>query len=343
MDYVKKNGLEIPLCFNDPPVQLGMTMPNASNFSVLNVKDLVGGDRWIEVVEVKTQGSRQMALSDFIDYYTKEEEREELLNVLSLEFSLTPLQDVVKSPEIAKKLDWIELYWPKELRQASNPLMYPKVQHIIINQEKNYILVALRISILISVIFWMIEPTEQNLIMYEEWILKGDQNETFFGDIVEKCCRIELNEGQTFIIPSGWIHSVYTPEDSLVFGGNFLHSFSIPMQLRVLRSEDKIKKYRYPFYNEMLWFVIVGVVEKTTGRCHLKNRSAIVTSQLSSVNSFSFLYIYISLYIYTSVYIYLYSIFILYVICRIMMYKLERSKRRTWNSKRATLILTPNI
>lgn len=49
----------------------------------------------------------------------------------------------------------------------------------------------------------MIEPTEQNLIMYEEWILKGDQNETFFGDIVEKCCRIELNEGQTFIIPSG--------------------------------------------------------------------------------------------------------------------------------------------
>lgn len=45
-------------------------MPNASNFSVLNVKDLVGGDRWIEVVEVKTQGSRQMALSDFIDYYT---------------------------------------------------------------------------------------------------------------------------------------------------------------------------------------------------------------------------------------------------------------------------------
>ena len=30
----------------------------------------------------------------------------------------------------------------------------------------------------------------------------------------------------------GWIHAVLTPEDSLVFGGNFVHSYAIPMQLR---------------------------------------------------------------------------------------------------------------
>lgn len=34
------------------------------------------------------------------------------------------------------------------------------------------------------------------------------------------------------LVPTGWIHAVYTPVDSLVFGGNFLHSLNISMQLR---------------------------------------------------------------------------------------------------------------
>jgi F-box/leucine-rich repeat protein 10/11 len=43
---------------------------------------------------------------------------------------------------------------------------------------------------------------------------------------------VTLEVGSTFFIPSGWIHAVYTPEDSLVFGGNFLHSFAIEKQIR---------------------------------------------------------------------------------------------------------------
>ena len=45
--------------------------------------------------------------------------------------------------------------------------------------------------------------------------------------------KIILDPGNSLLIPSGWIHAVYTPEDSLVFGGNFLHSFAIEKQLRV--------------------------------------------------------------------------------------------------------------
>ena len=36
---------------------------------------------------------------------------------------------------------------------------------------------------------------------------------------------------------AGWIHAVYTPVDSLVFGGNFLHSFNIDQQMRVAEVE----------------------------------------------------------------------------------------------------------
>ena len=32
-------------------------------------------------------------------------------------------------------------------------------------------------------------------------------------------------------VPTGWIHAVWTPKDSLVFGGNFLHSLNIALQL----------------------------------------------------------------------------------------------------------------
>lgn len=40
---------------------------------------------------------------------------------------------------------------------------------------------------------------------------------------------------------AGWIHAVYTPDDTLVFGGNFLHSFNIPMQLNIYNIEDRTR------------------------------------------------------------------------------------------------------
>lgn len=50
----------------------------------------------------------------------------------------------------------------------------------------------------------MIEPTEQNLVLYEQWTCAPDgQNYAFFGDVVERCARVRLTAGSTFVIPSG--------------------------------------------------------------------------------------------------------------------------------------------
>lgn len=46
---------------------------------------------------------------------------------------------------------------------------------------------------------------------------------------------------QALLSLQGWIHAVYTPMDTLVFGGNFLHSFNIPMQLRIYSIEDRTR------------------------------------------------------------------------------------------------------
>ena len=59
-------------------------------------------------------------------------------------------------------------------------------------------------------------------------------SEKFFGDVVNagECRHIIVTDGETLLIPAGWIHAVYTPVDSLVFGGNFLTAMHIPMQIR---------------------------------------------------------------------------------------------------------------
>lgn len=54
-------------------------------------------------------------------------------------------------------------------------------------------------------------------------------------------CLFQLQAGHTFFIPTGWIHAVYTPSDSLVFGGNFLHQFGIEKQLKIAQVEDVTK------------------------------------------------------------------------------------------------------
>ena len=81
-------------------------------------------------------------------------------------------------------------------------------------------------------IFYFIQPTSNNLSLYERWQRMSGQNETFLGDMVDKCYKLVAKEGATVFIPTGWIHAVLTPKDSLVFGGNFLHSLNIQLQLK---------------------------------------------------------------------------------------------------------------
>lgn len=59
------------------------------------------------------------------------------------------------------------------------------------------------------------------------------------------------------LIPTGWIHAVLTTQDSLVFGGNFLHSLNIPMQLQVYDIEKKIKtaeRFKFPSFEAINWY-----------------------------------------------------------------------------------------
>ncbi|XP_075698041.1 lysine-specific demethylase 2A isoform X3 [Rhinoderma darwinii] len=287
MRYIQEGGLRDPLIFKSSE-GLGIRMPDPT-FSVSDVKLFVGSKRIVDVMDVGTQKGIEMTMAQWAKYYeTPAEEREKLYNVISLEFSHTKLENLVQRPATVDQIDWVDNIWPRHLKDRQTEstnvihgMQYPKVQ--------KYCLMSVRgcytdfhvdfggTSVWYHIlrggkVFWLIPPTDQNLEMYENWLLSGKQGDIFLGDRVTDCQRVELKQGYTFVIPSGWIHAVYTPQDTLVFGGNFLHSFNIPMQLRIYSIEDRTRvptKFRYPFYYEMCWYVLERYIYCMTRRSHL--------------------------------------------------------------------------
>ncbi|KAM7418288.1 hypothetical protein PAMA_015751 [Pampus argenteus] len=281
-EFIQRSGLRDPILF-DKPEGLGIKMPNP-DFSVNDVKMFVGSRRMIDVINVSTQKGREMSMAQWTRYYeTPPSQRDKLYNVISLEFSHTKLENLVRRPATVDLIDWVDNMWPRHLKERQRDstnsitdMQYPKVQkYCLMSVEGCYTDFHIDFGgtsvwyhiLRGSKVFWLIPPTPQNLELYENWVRSGKQGDIFLGDRASDCQRIELKQGCTFIIPSGWIHAVYTPVDSMVFGGNFLHSFNIPMQLNICNIEDRTRvpvKFRYPFYYEMCWYVLERYVFSVT-------------------------------------------------------------------------------
>uniref|UniRef100_A0A672KD01 Lysine-specific demethylase 2B n=1 Tax=Sinocyclocheilus grahami TaxID=75366 RepID=A0A672KD01_SINGR len=286
-EYVQREALRTPLIFKAKD-GLGIRMPDPA-FTVSEIKGLVGSRRAVDVMDVSTQKGSEMSMAQFVRYYeTPEDERDKLFNVISLEFSHTKLENLIKRPTVVDLVDWVDNMWPRHLKQKQtettnvmSEMKYPKVQRYCLMSVKgcftDFHIDFGGTSVWYHVfkgrkVFWLIPPSPHNLSLYEDWVLSGKQSDIFLGDRSDSCQRVELKQGYTFFIPSGWIHAVYTPEDTLVFGGNILHSFNIPMQLTVYEIENRTKvhsKFRYPFFYEMCWYVLERYVNCLTRRSHL--------------------------------------------------------------------------
>jgi len=286
VEHFQKTGFKSPIFVRERS-GLNMKIPDTS-FCISDVKNLVGGKRILEVMNTATQSNAEMTLKDWEEWWTAPDRDATKLNVISLEFSGTKLDKEVVAPRVVRQIDWVDNVWPRHLKDQQEDttndmsrMQYPKVQ--------KYCLMSIAgcytdfhvdlggTSVWYHVlkgqkIFWLIPPTAQNLKAFEHWHFDGKQSHVFFGDLVEKCGRVELNPGNTFLIPSGWIHAVYTPKDSLVFGGNFLHPFAIERQLKIAQLEETLKvphKYRFPFFTEMMWWVLDRYCYHLLGRHHM--------------------------------------------------------------------------
>eukprot|EP00049_Salpingoeca_infusionum_P015922 m.316060 g.316060 ORF g.316060 m.316060 type:complete len:966 (+) comp15978_c0_seq4:182-3079(+) len=250
---------------------LGIQIPPAE-FTVNDVERLVGSSRVVDVVDVRSQAGLTMALRDWVKYYN-DPDKDVLLNVISLEVSKTKLAALVQSPTMVRDLDWVSSVWPREHRRhrasfipSSHKISNPKVEkYCLMSVAGCYTDFHIDFggsSVWYHVlkghkIFWLIPPTQDNLSLFETWT-KSNQSSTFFADMCpDQCSVVHLKPGNTFFLPTGWIHAVYTPADSLVFGGNFLHGLNMQMQLRVYKLENTLRvpsTYRFPLYQELMWY-----------------------------------------------------------------------------------------
>eukprot|EP01084_Bolivina_argentea_P272252 463495_1 len=268
--WLKEEGLDQPILVRNKQ-GLGLEVPDPTTFGVREVSELVGPDTSLNVMEVSSQsiltGCR---LGDWADYYEDKREGKKILNVISLEFSGTALGDRVKSPQAVRDIDWIDKAWPAS--SVNKPGCYPKTQYYclmsVAGAWTDFHIDMGGSSVWYHVLkgektFLFIPPTPENLVAYEEWTTSADQGRIFFGDVVPSCYKVEMIAGNTMFIPSGWIHAVFTPIDSLAFGGNYLNSISIPMQITIHDLEIRShipSKFCYPFFKQLFFCVASSIV-----------------------------------------------------------------------------------
>eukprot|EP00045_Choanoeca_perplexa_P009459 m.91286 g.91286 ORF g.91286 m.91286 type:complete len:338 (-) comp14905_c0_seq2:261-1274(-) len=170
------------------------------------------------------------------------------------------MYDDVVPPLVARQLDMLELVWPSDATSDR-----PQVQrYCLMGPQGAYTDFHVDLggtSVWYHVVkgckvFYLIPPSEQNLAAFEAWSSATKQSQICFADKVPACYECRVEAGNTLLIPSGWIHAVYTPIDSFVFGGNYLHTLGLDMQLKVYDLEAKLSvetTFRYPSFRYLHW------------------------------------------------------------------------------------------
>ena len=264
LDYLDAHGFRKPLLVENKD-GLQFNMPNSSEINLNKIEDIVGGDYVIDVIDVERQLTFPMSIKELNDYF-QQTPRNKVYNLISFEISKTKLTENIMAPRIVYEISWVSNgVWPDD--DGGAPQNSPKTssmppttttspasriaaaEYVVKPEVQKYCLISAANSytdfhidfggssvwyhtVKGDKVFYLIEPTDENLKIYEKWNLSKNASEVFLGDLVKKCYKFEIKAGNTIFLPSGWIHAVYTPHDSLVFGGNFLQSYSIPLQIK---------------------------------------------------------------------------------------------------------------
>ncbi|MCJ1397674.1 JmjC domain-containing histone demethylation protein 1 [Xylographa trunciseda] len=248
---------------------LDMVIPQ--DLTVRKVSELYGPEEKVEVIDVKSQNGedKKWNMRRWVDYYESKGNKV-VRNVISLEVSQSKLGRLIKRPKVVRDLDLQDSVWPADLIAKGD---YPKVQFYCLMSVADcftdFHIDFGGSSVFYHILkgkktFFFIPPHEKHLKKYEEWCMSPAQNWTFLGDQTKECYRVDLSEGDTMLIPAGWIHAVWTPEDSLVIGGNFLTRMHYEMQIRIAQIEKATgvaRKFRYPHFQKLLWYTAMKYLD----------------------------------------------------------------------------------
>ncbi|KAF2477796.1 uncharacterized protein BDR25DRAFT_275202 [Lindgomyces ingoldianus] len=256
------------MALDDGQDKIDMVIPQG--LTVRRVAELYGPLEKVDVIDVKSQEGedKRWNMAKWADYYEQEGEKP-VRNVISLEVSQSKLGRLIRRPKAVRDMDLQDDVWPEEDKANA-----PKVQfYCLMSVADCYTDFHIDFggsSVYYHIIkgkktFFFIPPTKQNLKKYEDWCLSPKQGHEFLGQQVKECYKVDLSAGDTMLIPSGWIHAVWTPEDSLVIGGNFLTRIHYGMQIQVAEIEKNTKvakKFRYPYFQKVMWLAVIKYLEQ---------------------------------------------------------------------------------
>ncbi|KAE8375776.1 hypothetical protein BDV26DRAFT_6878 [Aspergillus bertholletiae] len=269
LDHIYEESQDVETVIDCGQDQLDMVIPQG--LTVRAIAELYGPEERVEVIDVKSQQGedKRWTMQKWADYYENAGSKV-VRNVISLEVSQSRLGKLIRRPKIVRDLDLQDSVWPEELKAVGD---YPKVQfYCLMSVADCYTDFHIDFggsSVYYHILkgkktFFFIPPKDKHLKKYEEWCNSPAQDSTFLGDQTKECYRVDLFEGDTMLIPSGWIHAVWTPKDSLVIGGNFLTRLNYGMQIKIAKIEKDTKvprKFRYPFFQKIQWYAALKYLE----------------------------------------------------------------------------------
>lgn len=249
---------------------LDMIMPR--DLTVRKVANIVGPEYNLGVIEVKSQETKgKWTVGQWADYYENSIDQP-IRNVISLEVSESPLGRILRRPKVVRDLDLEDQVWPLERypdKKKKSVQFYCLMSvadsytdfHIDFGGSSVYYHILKGTKV-----FFFIPPEDKYLKKYEQWCNSSTQNDTWLPDLCDgNVTRVDLKEGDTAFIPAGWIHSVWTPEDSLVIGGNFLTPIDYELQIRVATIEKDTgvgASFRYPFFQKVMWYTLINYLRE---------------------------------------------------------------------------------
>lgn len=252
---------------DDGQDSLDMVIPKG--LTVRRVAELYGPNEPVPVIDVKAQEGevKKWTMGKWADYYEQQGEKP-VRNVISLEVSRSRLGKLIRRPKAVRDMDLQDSVWREDDKAPPPPVQFYCLMsvadcftdfHIDFGGSSVYYHIVKG-----KKVFFFIPPTKQNLKKYEDWCLSPNQGHDWLGKQVKECYRVDLYPGDTMLIPSGWIHAVWTPEDSLVIGGNFLTRIHYGMQIKILEIEKNTKvalQFRYPFFQKIMWLTVIKYLE----------------------------------------------------------------------------------
>lgn len=264
----------------------GMKFPrDPRNISIDYIAECVGDEEPVEVMDVLSQqGTTGWTMVRWRQYFkTPKADRDRIRNVISLEISqVDGLGRQFVRPQMVRDLDLVDIVWD-DMVAAEKPRVSTYCLMSVLGSYTDFHIDFGGTSVYYTVCsgsktFLMFPPTDHNLLLYEAWCLEEHQNFMWFPGYTKSRGKastptggfaVTLSPGDLFIIPSGWIHAVHTPVDSIVIGGNFLTFMNIATQVRINQIERSTKvppRFRFPQFNRVLWLTAAYLLDHQSAR-----------------------------------------------------------------------------